>query len=43
MRVTNNQMANAITSSLFRQAQRLLKAQITVATEKIINKPSDEP
>ncbi|MBW1700779.1 MAG: hypothetical protein JRJ50_01425, partial [Deltaproteobacteria bacterium] len=42
MRVTNNQMANAITSSLFRQAQRLLKAQITVATEKIINKPSDE-
>ncbi|MBW1739027.1 MAG: flagellar hook-associated protein FlgL, partial [Deltaproteobacteria bacterium] len=43
MRVTNNQMANAITSSLFRQAQRLLKAQITVATEKIINKPSDDP
>ncbi|MBW2113807.1 MAG: hypothetical protein JRH04_02950, partial [Deltaproteobacteria bacterium] len=42
MRVTNNQMANAITSSLFRQAQRLLKAQITVATEKIINKPSDD-
>ncbi len=43
MRVTNNQMANAITGSLFRQAQRLLKAQITVATEKIINKPSDDP
>jgi flagellar hook-associated protein 3 FlgL len=43
MRVTNNQMANAITSSLFKQAQRLLKAQITVATEKIINKPSDDP
>lgn len=43
MRVTNNQMTNAITGSLFKQAQRLLKAQITVATEKIINKPSDDP
>jgi flagellar hook-associated protein 3 len=43
MRVTNNQIANAITSSLFKQAQRLLKAQMTVATEKIINKPSDDP
>lgn len=43
MRVTNNQMANAMTSSLFKQAQRLLKAQMTVTTGKIINKPSDDP
>ena len=43
MRVTNNQMANVITGSLFKQAQRLLRSQMTVATGKIINKPSDDP
>jgi len=43
MRVTNNQMANAITGNLFANTRRLLKAQETVATEKSINRPSDDP
>ncbi len=43
MRVSNNQMANTITRNLFRQAGNLLKAQEIVTTEKIINKPSDDP
>ena len=43
MRVTHNQMANAITENLFRHAESLLKAQKIVSTTKKINSPSDDP
>ncbi|HUT43295.1 MAG TPA: flagellar hook-associated protein FlgL [Desulfobacterales bacterium] len=43
MRVTNKMMTDTVSANLFRQANRLLDAQEVVATEKIINRPSDDP
>lgn len=43
MRVTNKMMTETVSANLFRQANRLLDAQEVVATEKIINRPSDDP
>jgi len=43
MRVTNKMMTDTVSANLFRQANRLLDAQEVVASEKIINRPSDIP
>ncbi len=43
MRVTNKQTAVLISRELFESQQRLLDAQIRLATGKKINKPSDDP
>ena len=43
MRVSSNAVYNTIIGNLFRNSERLLKAQVKVATEKKINKPSDDP
>ncbi|MDY6791213.1 MAG: flagellar hook-associated protein FlgL [Thermodesulfobacteriota bacterium] len=43
MRVTNKMMTDTVSANLFKQANRLLAAQEVVATEKIINRPSDDP
>jgi len=43
MRVTNKMMTDTVSANLFRQANRLLDAQEVVASEKIINRPSDDP
>lgn len=43
MRVTNKMMTDNVSANLFKQANRLLNAQEVVATEKIINRPSDDP
>jgi len=43
MRVTNKMMTDTVSANLLRQANRLLDAQEVVATEKIINRPSDDP
>lgn len=43
MRVSTNAIYNTITNNLFRNSARLLNAQTKVATEKKINKLSDDP
>ncbi|MCP4367542.1 MAG: flagellar hook-associated protein 3, partial [Deltaproteobacteria bacterium] len=43
MRITNKMMTDNVSANLFRQANRLLDAQEVVTTEKIINRPSDDP
>lgn len=43
MRVSSNAVYNTIIGNLFKNSERLLKAQVKVATEKRINKPSDDP
>ncbi len=43
MRVTNKMMTNTVSVNIFKQTKRLLDAQEIVATEKIINRPSDDP
>jgi flagellar hook-associated protein 3 FlgL len=43
MRVSFNLMSNNVLGNLFRNSERLLNAQKTVATGKIVNKPSDDP
>ena len=43
MRVSNNLMANTITGNISKNSERLLMAQIRVSTQKLINKPSDDP
>ena len=43
MRVSNGQLVNLVKSDLFRNAGRLLKMEERVATEKLINRPSDDP
>ena len=43
MRVSSNAVYNTIIGNLSRNSERLLKAQVKVATEKKINRPSDDP
>ena len=43
MRVTNKMMTDTVAANLFKQANRLLNAQEVVSSEKIINRPSDDP
>ncbi|MBL0700780.1 MAG: flagellar hook-associated protein FlgL [Desulfosarcina sp.] len=43
MRVSSNAVYNTIIGNLSRNSERLLKAQVKVATEKRINRPSDDP
>jgi len=43
LRITNKMMTDNVSANLFRQANRLFDAQEVVATEKIINRPSDDP
>ncbi len=43
MRVTNRQLANVVRQSLGDNTSRLLKAQEKVATQKTVNRPSDDP
>ena len=43
MRVSSNAVYSTVMSNLFRNSERLLKAQVKVATEKRINKASDDP
>jgi flagellar hook-associated protein 3 FlgL len=43
MRVTTKQITNTFTTNLFRQSEALLRAQEQLATEKRINRPSDDP
>ncbi len=43
MRVTNNMMSIALTRYLMRQNENLYKVQEQIATQKRINKPSDDP
>lgn len=43
MRITSKMMTDNVSTNLFKQANRLLDAQEVVATEKIINRPSDDP
>jgi len=43
MRVTNNLMADTVKGNLFKNTERLLDIQNTIASGKRINKPSDDP
>ena len=43
MRVSFNLMSNNILGNIFRNSEKLLNAQTTVATGKLINRPSDDP
>ena len=43
MRITSNQLANIVRRSVADNAERLYKAQETVSTEKLVNRPSDDP
>ena len=43
MRVTNNMMASNITRHLMRQSTALYKVQEQIASQKRINRPSDDP
>ncbi|MGD9301405.1 MAG: FlgD immunoglobulin-like domain containing protein [Desulfobacterales bacterium] len=43
MRVTNSMMSNTITRYLMQQSERLYKVQEQIATQKKINRPSDDP
>ena len=43
MRVTNKLMADTVTGNLFKNIERLLKAQTVLSSGKKINKPSDDP
>lgn len=43
MRITNTMMANNVISNLNKNIVKLVKAQEVVATEKVINRPSDDP
>ena len=43
MRITNTMMANNVISNLNKNTVKLVKAQEVVATEKVINRPSDDP
>ncbi len=43
MRITNSMMAKNVINNLRKNTERLVKAQEIVATEKLINRPSDDP
>ena len=43
MRVTTKQMADGFAADLFRQTENLYRAQERLATQKKINRPSDDP
>ena len=43
MRITSNQLANIVRRSVADNTERLYKAQETVSTEKLVNRPSDDP
>ena len=43
MRVTTKQMNDNFTANLFRQTEQLYRAQERLATQKQINRPSDDP
>lgn len=43
MRITSNQIANLVRRSVSNNAEKLYKAQETVATQKLVNRPSDDP
>lgn len=43
MRVTSKQMADNFTANLFRQSEQLLDAQERLASQRRINRPSDDP
>ena len=43
MRITNSMMSNNITRYLMRQSEALYKVQEQIATQRKINRPSDDP
>ena len=43
MRITQNMMSNSIILHLQRQSRQLFKVQTEIATQKRLNKPSDDP
>lgn len=43
MRITNNIMANTVMNNLFKTQERLAKFQEIVSSQKLINRPSDDP
>lgn len=43
MRVTHKQMADSFAANFFRQTEQLYRAQERLATQKRINRPSDDP
>ncbi|OQY45215.1 MAG: hypothetical protein B6240_09060 [Desulfobacteraceae bacterium 4572_87] len=43
MRITSNQIANLVRRSVSDNAVKLYKAQETVSTRKLVNRPSDDP
>ena len=43
MRVSSNAVYSTVMGNIFRNSERLLKAQVKVATGKRINKASDDP
>ncbi len=43
MRVTNKQLLNLVTRNVSISSNQLLKAQERLATQKVINRPSDDP
>jgi len=43
MRVTNRQMVNMVNNNLYKNAEQLLKSQERLSTQKLINRPSDDP
>lgn len=43
MRVTNRLMADTVLNSLYKTTQQLLKLQEMVSSQKLINRPSDDP
>ncbi|MDY6986465.1 MAG: flagellar hook-associated protein FlgL [Thermodesulfobacteriota bacterium] len=43
MRVTNKAVVDSIITNILKNRERLDRAQTTVSTQKIVNKPSDDP
>jgi len=43
MRITSNQLANLVRRSVGDNTEKLYKAQETVSTRKLVNRPSDDP
>ena len=43
MRITSNQLANLVRESVAKNTRKLYEAQETVTTQKVVNRPSDDP
>ncbi len=43
MRISSNQLANLVKQSVAKNTEKLYRAQETVSTQKVVNRPSDDP